>query len=177
MILTDTEIRKAIALNKITIVPFNPINLGSNSYDITLSNKLKIYDEYILDVKKPLRTIDIEIPESGYELKPGELYLAISNEYTETHGFVPFCEGKSSLGRLGLNIHQTAGKGDIGFCGYWTLELTCTKPVRIYPNMKIAQLIYFVAFGECSTPYNEKPSAKYNNSEPYPIESRFNKEF
>ena len=177
MILTDTEINKAIESGKIIITPFNPSNLGSNSYDITISNKLKIYDEYILDVKKQPRTIDIEIPENGFELKPGELYLATSNEYTETHGLVPFCEGKSSLGRFGLNIHQTAGKGDIGFCGHWTLELTTIKPIRIYPKLKIAQLIYFGAFGICANPYNKKATAKYNNNEPIPIESRFNKEF
>ena len=69
-------------------------------------------------------------------------------EYTETRRFVPFLEGKSSVGRLGIDIHATAGKGDVGFCNHWTLEISVSQPVRVYAGMPIGQLIYFLVEGE-----------------------------
>jgi dCTP deaminase len=76
------------------------------------------------------------------------LYLGRTNEYTETYGFVPGIEGKSSLARLGLQVHMTAGFGDVGFKGFWTLEMTCLQPLRIYRDMRIAQLYYDELTGE-----------------------------
>ena len=84
---------------------------------------------------------------------------------------VPFLEGKSSIGRLGIDIHATAGKGDIGFCNTWTLEISVKKPVRVYAGMPIGQLIYFQTHGELKTPYNKKSSAKYNQRGDLPVES------
>lgn len=98
-------------------------------------------------------------------------YLGVTQEYTETLAHVPFLEGKSSVGRLGIDIHATAGKGDVGFCNYWTLEISVKKPVRVYGGMPIGQLIYFVIQGEVITPYNKKGSAKYNQVQPLPMES------
>ena len=92
-------------------------------------------------------------------------------EYTETHKHVPFLEGKSSVGRLGIDIHATAGKGDVGFCNHWTLEISVAQPVRVYAGMPIGQLIYFDVAGEVQTLYNNKLSAKYNNRSPRPMES------
>ena len=85
--------------------------------------------------------------------------------------FVPFLEGKSSVGRLGIDIHATAGKGDVGFCNHWTLEISVSKPVRIYHLMPIGQLIYFEIQGEVDTLYSQKSSAKYNSRSPLPMES------
>ena len=81
------------------------------------------FDE-TLDAKKHNKVTHFEIPDDGYVLQPGVLYLGVTEEYTETHAHVPFLEGKSSIGRLGIDIHATAGKGDVGFCNCWTLEIS-----------------------------------------------------
>jgi len=104
-------------------------------------------------------------------LQPNTLYLGVTLEYTETHAHVPFLEGKSSTGRLGIDIHATAGKGDVGFCNTWTLEISATQPVRIYAGMPIGQLIYFAVEGEIETMYNTKSNAKYSNPTTRPVES------
>jgi dCTP deaminase len=97
--------------------------------------------------------------------------LGVTLEYTETHAHVPFLEGKSSTGRLGIDIHATAGKGDVGFCNTWTLEISVAQAVRVYAGMPIGQLIYFVVDGEIETFYNSKGNAKYNNKTLRPVES------
>ena len=89
----------------------------------------------------------------------------------ETHAHVPFLEGKSSVGRLGIDIHATAGKGDVGYCNTWTLEISCSQPVRIYAGMPIGQLIYFIVDGEVKNLYNKKLNPKYNRRTVKPIES------
>jgi dCTP deaminase len=141
MILSDQRILEEIKKETIKIQPYNREFLGSNSYDVHLSKHLAIYKDKVLDAKKHNEINHFEIPEEGYELQPGELYLGVTEEYTETHVHVPFLEGKSSTGRLGIDIHATAGKGDVGFCGNWTLEISCKIPVRIYKGMPIGQLI------------------------------------
>ena len=84
---------------------------------------------------------------------------------------MPFLEGKSSTGRLGIDIHATAGKGDVGFCGNWTLEISVKQPVKVYKGMPIGQLIYFPVDGEIEIKYNQKGNAKYNAQPNRPIES------
>jgi dCTP deaminase len=98
-------------------------------------------------------------------------YLGVTAEYTETHAHVPFLEGKSSTGRLGIDIHATAGKGDVGFCGHWTLEISVKQPVKIYAGMPIGQLIYFPVDGEIEVKYNKKANAKYSYQGNVPVES------
>jgi dCTP deaminase len=110
-------------------------------------------------------------------LLPHRLYLGVTEEYTETHAHVPFLEGKSSVGRLGIDIHATAGKGDVGFCNTWTLEISVRQPVRVYHGMPIGQLIYFEIKGEVATAYNHKASAKYNSRTDKPVESMMWKNF
>lgn len=161
MILSDTAILRAIEQGQIVITPFDPANLGSNSYDVHLGETLAVYQDAVLDAKKPNPIEYITIPPTGYELQPNRLYLGVTAEYTETHNCVPFLEGKSSTGRLGINIHSTAGKGDVGFCNTWTLEISVIQPVRIYAGMPIAQLIYFQLEGTVACAYNQKKSAKY----------------
>ena len=75
-------------------------------------------------------------------LQPNQLYLGRTVERTETHNLVPMIEGRSSIGRLGLFVHVTAGFGDVGFCGYWTLEMFAVQPVRIYAGVAICQIFY-----------------------------------
>jgi len=171
MILTDKGILDAIEKGTILIEPYNRAALGTNSYDVHLSKHLATYDDPILDARTHNQVTHFEIGPEGYVLEPGTTYLGSTLEYTETHAHVPFLEGKSSVGRLGIDIHATAGKGDVGFCNHWTLEISVAQPVRIYANMPIGQLIYFAVDGEIETMYNKKHSAKYNQRSPRPMES------
>ena len=171
MILTDLKIKEAIDKGEILIEPYRPECLGTNSYDVHLGKYLAIYEDEILDAKKHNTVNHFEIPDEGFILEPGELYLGVTEEYTETHQTVPFLEGKSSIGRLGIDIHATAGKGDVGFCNSWTLEISCVKPVRVYAGMPIGQLIYFMIEGDVQNYYNRKPGAKYNERTIKPVES------
>lgn len=171
MILSDKEILKAIENKEIVIDPFDPSCLGTNSYDVHLGKYLATYKERVLDAKKHNPIEVFEIPEEGFVLQSGMLYLGVTEEYTETHNSVPFLEGKSSVGRLGIDIHATAGKGDVGFCNTWTLEISCTHPVRVYAGMPIGQLIYFMVHGDINTYYNKKQNAKYNERTIKPVES------
>lgn len=171
MILSDKEILKHIETGSIHISSFNRKNLGSNSYDIHLGRHLAVYRDGILDAKRHNQVRHFEIPEDGIILYPDRFYLGVTEEYTETHAHVPFLEGKSSTGRLGISIHATAGKGDAGFCGYWTLEISVKIPVRVYAGMPIGQLIYFTVDGEIENPYDKKSSAKYSGQGSKPVES------
>ena len=171
MILSDTKIMEGIERGEIVIEPFRPECLGTNSYDVHLGKWLAMYKDHILDARRHNEIQYIEIPENGFVLHPNTLSLGVTEEYTETHASVPFLEGKSSVGRLGIDIHATAGKGDVGFCNTWTLEISCTHPVRVYAGMPIGQLIYFRVEGEILNYYNKKKSAKYNQRTDRPVES------
>ncbi len=153
------------------VSPFRRECLGSNSYDVHLGSTLATYVDEVLDAKKHNQIQSFEIPAEGFVLQPDTLYLGVTQEYTETHKHVPFLEGKSSVGRLGIDIHATAGKGDVGFCNYWTLEISVKQPVRVYTGMPVGQLIYFEVRGDLITPYNLKASAKYNEKVQRPVES------
>lgn len=177
MILSDKKILEYVKKGSIVIKPFDVKNMGGNSYDVHLSKYLAQYVDKILDAKKHNKIKHFEISEKGFMLKPGQLYLGTTMEYTETLEHVPFLEGKSSTGRLGIDIHATAGKGDVGFCGYWTMEISTSKPVRIYAGMPIAQLIYYVVKGKVERLYHKKANAKYGNKEKLPKESMMWKNF
>jgi dCTP deaminase len=171
MILSDTKILEYIKSGEIVITPFDPKNMGGNSYDVHLSKHLAQYVDDTLDAKKHNEIRHFEIPKEGFVLQPGQLYLGSTLEYTETHKHVPFLEGKSSTGRLGIDIHATAGKGDVGFCGYWTLEISSSKPVRVYAGMPVGQIIYYVVEGDVERLYHKKDNAKYSKQEALPKES------
>jgi dCTP deaminase len=171
MILSDTRILEEIEKKTIVIQPYDRACLGSNSYDVHLGKWLATYKEHILDAKKHNMIDSFEIPEEGFVLYPHIFYLGVTQEYTETHAHVPFLEGKSSTGRLGIDIHATAGKGDVGFCGNWTLEISVKQPVKIYKEMPIGQLIYFPVDGEIEVKYNQKKDAKYSGQINRPVES------
>ncbi|MBU1099737.1 MAG: dCTP deaminase [Bacteroidetes bacterium] len=177
MILSDKKILEEIESGKIKIEPFDREALGTNSYDVKLGKWLAVYTSEILDARVHNKIERFEIPKDGYILLPSKLYLGVTEEYTETFDYVPFLEGKSSVGRLGIDIHATAGKGDAGFCNTWTLEISVKQPVRIYARMPIGQLIYFKMDGEAINPYNKKKNAKYNERTIYPVESMMFKNF
>lgn len=180
MILTKQAIRQRL-MSDIVITPFEEKRLNPNSYNLTLGNKFLIYNREFsgisvqtqagqytkpgqalpLDPKKPNSYYLTEVKDGeSFLLNPGELYLAQTAEYTETHNLVPMIEGRSSWGRLGLFIHVTAGFGDIGFCGHWTLEMMVVRPLLVYPGMEIAQIFYHTVEGE-PEPY---ASNKYQNN-------------
>ncbi|MEN9522553.1 MAG: hypothetical protein RL065_930, partial [Bacteroidota bacterium] len=146
-------------------------------YDVHLGKYLSIYKDRVLDAKKHNEVEHFEIGEDGFVLQPNTLYLGVTEEYTETLAHVPFLEGKSSIGRLGIDIHATAGKGDVGFCNHWTLEISVAQPVRVYAGMPVGQLIYFVVDGNIENMYNKKKSAKYNSRNIRPVESMMWKNF
>jgi len=149
MILSGLEIqRKAEVGQDIIIDPFHRGCLNPNSYNLKLHNQLFIYKNDCLDMKLHNAVDMIEIPYQGMILEPGRLYLGRTWEYTETRNYVPMLEGRSSMGRLGLCVHVTAGFGDIGFRGYWTLELHCIQPVKIYPFVEICQIYYHMVQGD-----------------------------
>ena len=171
MILSDTAILAAIDCGDIVVEPFDRDRLGTNSYDVGLGKNLACYVDEVLDAKAHNHVERFEIAPEGIVLEPGKTYLGVTEEYTETRRYVPFLEGKSSVGRLGIDIHATAGKGDVGFCNHWTLEISVAQSVRVYAGMPIGQLIYFHVDGEVAVDYSSKSSAKYNERTPYPVES------
>ena len=141
MVLSGHEIKRHLGSNLI-IDPFDESRLNPNSYNFTLHHELMVYEEVILDMRKANRVRRLTIPPEGLVLQPNQLYLGRTVERTETHNFVPMIEGRSSIGRLGLFVHVTAGFGDVGFCGYWTLEMFAVQPIRIYAGVAICQIFY-----------------------------------
>jgi dCTP deaminase len=108
----------------------------------------------------------LTIPPGGMVLEPNRLYLGRTRERTETHNHVPMIEGRSSIGRLGLFVHVTAGFGDVGFCGYWTLEMFAVQPVKIYPGVSICQIFYHTLTGDITEYCSEKYQNNRDISEP-----------
>ena len=160
MILSGKEIKNKLG-KEIVIEPFSEKQLNPNSYNLKLHNELLVYDETILDMKKQNKVKKIIIPKEGLVLEPGKLYLGRTLEYTATDKYVPMLEGRSSIGRLGLFIHVTAGFGDVGFRGYWTLEIFCVQPIRIYSGVELCQIYYHSIEGD----YDMYSSGKYQNNE------------
>lgn len=159
MILTGNEIMKRLD-KEIFIKPFYPEQVNPNSYNLSLADELMVYTEDVIDPKQENKTETITIPKKGYVLEPRKVYLARTSEYTKTFNLVPMIIGRSSLGRLGLAVHVTSGFGDVGFCGYWTMQLICVQRIKIYPGMKICQIFYNTVCGD-TTDYS---SDKYQNS-------------
>jgi len=159
MILSGDEIRANLGRD-IVIDPFDDARLNPNSYNLTLHNEIMTYEEVVLDMRKANRVRRTVLPGNGLVLQPNQLYLARTAERTETHNLVPMIEGRSSVGRLGLFVHVTAGFGDVGFCGYWTLEMFAVQPVRIYPGVPICQIFYHQITGDIT----EYASDKYQNN-------------
>lgn len=160
MILSGKEIQRQIEQGNIEIDPFDSKKINPNSYNLTLHNELLTYKDGILDMKRANPTERIRIPETGLLLMPGRLYLGRTKEFTQTDKFVPMLEGRSSIGRLGMCIHVTAGFGDIGFAGYWTLEIHCIHPLMVYPGVNICQIYYHTIQGD----YDLYSSGKYQNN-------------
>ena len=159
MILSGREIKKRLG-KEICIEPFDEKLLNPNSYNLRLHDELLLYENPVLDMKKENKAKKIVIPKDGLLLSPNTLYLGRTMEYTKTDNLVPMLEGRSSVGRLGLFIHVTAGFGDVGFRGFWTLEIFCVQPIRIYAGVEICQIYYHAIEGA----YDIYQSGKYQNN-------------
>ena len=196
--LADSTLRSHLAAGTIAIHPFDPARVGSNSIDLTLAPTLAVYRDSVLDSARPNAIDFITIPPGGYLLKPGQLYLGVTREHAAADpSMVHWLDGKSSGGRLGLSVHVTAGRGDAGHAGHWTLEMHVlrTRPrslwnwhnpwhregVIVYPGMPIAQLTYFATNGVVEVPYGGKGTAKYQGGGyqeiPRPVASAMHKNF
>ncbi len=114
-----------------------------------------------LDMARENAIYLIKIPPTGIVLYPGVLFLASTVERAGSDWFVPSVEGRSSVGRLGIQVHATAGFGDLGFKSHWTLEITVVHPVRIYAGVEIAQVIFTVPYQEGSVPSKMDGSGEY----------------
>lgn len=147
-------------------------NIGENYIFVTLGDSLKFYDTPVLDIKGQNDFKTINIPESGLLLEPNKLYLGRTNEYTKTYGFVPLLSGLKELATLGVEIHITAGFGDNGFEGTWTLEIICANPTIVYPNMLIGRIYYYPLIGDSSIEYRGKYFGQID-----PTESRISSEY
>jgi dCTP deaminase len=169
MILTSKKIQEELQNGKITIEPFKYENLNPNSYNLCLSNSIAVYENDVLDVKKDEPIIEKIIPPEGLLLQPNQLYLGNSIEIVGSNYYVPFLFGRSSTGRLGLFVQITAPLGDIGFLGKWTFMLKATVPLIVYPEMKIAQILFIAPVGDIEL-YN----GKYQNSNKLAKSSIFN---
>ncbi|MFM7056763.1 MAG: dCTP deaminase [Planctomycetota bacterium] len=146
MILSGSEIKARLG-GDIKIEPFHDEQLNPNSYNLRLHDELLVYEEIVLDMRRPNRFRRILIPPEGLVLQPNQMYLGRTMEYTETRNLVPMLEGRSSIGRLGMFVHVTAGFGDVGFCGYWTLEMIAIQPIRVYPGVQVCQIFYHTVEG------------------------------
>lgn len=146
--------------------------IGENYIFVTLGDTLKVYDTPLLDIKSQNESRTITIPEEGLLLEPNKLYLGRTNEYTKTYGFVPLLSGLTELATLGVEIHITAGFGDNGFEGTWTLEIICANPTILYPNMPIGRLYYYPLIGDPSIEYKGKYLGQID-----PTESRIEREY
>ena len=125
-----------------------------------------------IDCRAKTETVAIPIPLEGLVLLPKYGYLGSTIQRTENPKYVPVIYGKSSLGRNFLLVHFTAGFGDVGFNGHWTLELAVVHPLRIYAGMKIGQIVFFDAKGKVKTNYAEKADSKYKEQPNIPIASK-----
>src|SRR5688572_24264370 len=134
MILTGPQISQACQQGQIQIEPFDPASLNPNSYNFRLGDKLHVYRGEVFDPMVEPEIEEISIPDDGYVLEGGRLYLASTMEVMGSDHFVPTFAARSSVARLGLFINLSASLGDIGFHGQWTLQLFAAQRLRIYPG-------------------------------------------
>ncbi len=145
MILTGTEIGKEVKNKNIIIDPFLPKNVNPNSYNYRLGKLLK---EIHYDEHGNKTIVEIIIPEEGYTLKKGQLYLGNTVEKIGSSIYSMRLIGRSSIGRYGLFMQVSADLGHVGSCHCWTLEIVPLQNIIVYPFMKIGQVSFWENYGE-----------------------------
>lgn len=167
MILSDRDILNRIKGGDLKIEPFYSRAVQPSTVDLRLDDKIRVFDNWeveMVDVKKkddPSRVVKVE--KSGFVVHPGEFLLGATQEkITLPDNLAAKLEGRSSIGRLGLIIHATAGYVDPGFSGWLTFEISNISrlPIKIYPGMKIAQLCFF----QMSSPVRHLYGSKQTNN-------------
>ncbi|HXF37241.1 MAG TPA: dCTP deaminase [Actinomycetota bacterium] len=183
MILSDRSIREEIEAGRIVIDPFDPSCVQPSSVDLHVDRAFRVFanSRYpYIDVRRDMPDLTelVEVPEGeAFILHPGEFVLGATLERVALpDDLVARLEGKSSLGRLGLLIHSTAGYVDPGWDGFLTLELSnvANLPITIYPGMKIGQISFFRLSSAAEVPYGAR--GKYQGQRG-PTASRFFEEF
>lgn len=139
-VLTGPRIAEEVAAGNISITPFDRALCRPVSYDVHLADTLSVIIDDELDFWSVYNTRTFRIPPEGYVLRPGRCYLGATVEVIHTDRYVPHYDGTSTCGRYFISSHQTAGRGDPGFRGSFTLEITVQMPVRIYAGMRIGQV-------------------------------------
>lgn len=159
MILSGLKIKEEVKNKRIIIDPFDSNDLNPNSYNYTIGDYVKVYNNDILDSKCKQDVTVIPIPDDGLTLMPNKVYLGFTKEVIGSDYYVPIITGRSSTGRLGLFVQITSDLVDIGFKGRLTLQLHATQPVKIYKGMKIGQITFWRVYGKAKL-YD----GKYQNS-------------
>lgn len=186
MILSDRAIKEALQAGRIGIDPFEVADIQPSSVDLHVDRFFRTFHNArypYIDVKKPMEDLTelVEVPpEEAFILHPGEFVLGSTSEYVRLpRDLVARLEGKSSLGRLGLLIHSTAGYVDPGFQGHLTLELSnvANLPITIYPGMKIGQISFFELTSEAENPYGSKSIGSKYQDQRGPTPSRYYENF
>lgn len=182
MVLSDRSIREAIDDGRISIDPFDEALVQPSSVDLRVAPKFRVFHNNrhpYIDVRRKLEGLT-ELVEVGEDepfiLHPGEFVLGATLEQVALgNDLVARLEGKSSLGRLGLLIHSTAGFIDPGFSGSITLELSnvAQLPIAIYPGMKIGQISFLQMTTPADTPYGDGVLGSKYKGQVEPTESRY----
>ncbi|MGH2651524.1 MAG: dCTP deaminase [Actinomycetota bacterium] len=186
MILSDVDIRKEIESGRIVIDPFDPAAIQPSSIDLHVDDRFRVFanSRYpYIDVKKEMpgltEVVEVADPDP-FILHPGEFVLGSTLERVAIpDDMVARLEGKSSLGRLGLLIHSTAGYVDPGWDGFLTLELSnvANLPITIYAGMKIGQISFFRLSTPAERPYGSTETRSKYQGQRGPTASRFFEEF
>jgi dCTP deaminase len=187
MVLSDQDIVRYLEMGKIKIAPMPDLEtrLGSCSIDFRLGNTFLVFEHSkhpYIDLREGLDIDDLMdkviVPEGdGFTMQPGEFVLAATLETLElADDVMARLEGRSSLGRLGIIVHSTAGVFDPGWLGTATLELgnLGRMPVKLYPGMPICAFTFEQLSSPSKTPYRKKPGRKYAG-QVEPVASRFGK--
>lgn len=148
MILTGEKIKEEVANGKIEISPFSADRVTTNSYDLALGETIIRYTSKVIDPREKPEYEELTIPDDGLVLQTGDFVLGHSQERIGSDCYVPLIHGKSGTARMGLFVHVTADLIDIGSHGVSTLQLYATLPVKLYKGMLIAQVSFWVPFGE-----------------------------
>ncbi|MFA5785997.1 MAG: dCTP deaminase [Actinomycetota bacterium] len=185
MILSDRSIREAIGSGRLVIEPFDPACVQPASIDLRVDSLFRVFHNArypYIDVKKDMEGLTelVDVQGEAFILHPGEFVLGSTLEWVKlADDLAGRLEGKSSLGRLGLLTHSTAGFVDPAFEGHLTLELSnvANLPITIYPRMKIGQLSIFQLTTPAEHPYGSDERASKYQGQRGPTPSRFYKEF
>ena len=186
VILSDRDLRAEIAAGRILIEPFDDACVQPSSIDVKVSNLFRVFRNHtagVIDVKKDMTDLAelVEVPEDGvFMLHPGEFVLGSTLERVAVpDDLVARVEGKSSLGRLGLLIHSTAGFIDAGFDGHVTLELAnvANLPITLYPGMKIGQVSFMKMTSPADKPYGSGATGSKYQGQRGPTPSRYFENF